>query len=182
MAPLASYREGMNTMYDSEPVRFVVSTQFLIKMGMAGFLIWAGWHYRSATCNHNLSLWLWVNGVAWLVFLSIFALSVLSSSGQSQAATFTLAACFPCAVCAMCVVGPFLLVWFIVGNFWILFGKAGDSENCDSGLYRIAFWYLIALYIWGTLSCCCLGGAKYRDISVIGGGSRSEPLMGGTRV
>ena len=39
MAPLSSYREGMNTMYDNEPVRLVVSTQFLIKMGMAGFLV-----------------------------------------------------------------------------------------------------------------------------------------------
>ena len=161
MAPLAAWSEGMNTAYDSEPVRFVVSTQFLIKMGVAGFLvslahnhnhahlcllnrllliyavcsaatylcvvqIWAGWHYSGSShpCNHSLALWLWVNGAAWLVFLSIFALSVLSSSGQSGAATFTLAACFPCAVCAMCVVGPFLVVWFIVGNIWIFLGSA----------------------------------------------------------
>ena len=52
-----------------------------------------------------------------------------------------------------------------------------EPDKCDSGLYRIAFWYLVALYIWGALSCCCLGGAKYRDITVVGGG-RSEPLMG----
>jgi len=160
-------------MYDNEPVRLVVSTQFLLKMGLAGFLIWAGWHYRHASCHHNLSLWLWVNGAAWLIFLSIFALSVLSSSGQSNAATFTLAACFPCAVCALCVMGPFLLVWFVVGNIWIFVGSGND---CDPGLYKIAFWYLIALYVWGAVSCCCLGGAKYRDITVIGGG-RSEPLM-----
>lgn len=111
MSPLADYRHSMNSMYDSEPVRIVVSTQFLIKMGLAGFLIWAGWHYRNATCNHNLSLWLWVNGVAWLAFLFIFALSVLSSSGASEAATFTLAACFPCFLCALCVAGPFLFIW-----------------------------------------------------------------------
>ena len=49
------------------------------------------------------------------------------------------------------------------------------QSDCEPGLYSIAFWYLIALYIWGVLSCCCLGGAKYRDITVVGG--RSEPLM-----
>ena len=70
-----------------------------------------------------------MNGVGWLTFLSIFALSVLSSSGQSSAATFTLAACFPCAVCAMCVVGPFLVVWFIVGNIWIFAGNNVSTEQ-----------------------------------------------------
>ena len=39
MAPLNDYRESMNTAYESEPVRLVVSTQFLIKMGLAGFLV-----------------------------------------------------------------------------------------------------------------------------------------------
>ena len=39
MSPLNDYRSTMNTMYDNEPVRIVVSTQFLIKMGLAGFLV-----------------------------------------------------------------------------------------------------------------------------------------------
>jgi len=175
MSPLASYRTSMNSMYENEPVRIVVSTQFLIKMGLAGFLIWAGWHYRNAACSHNLSLWLWVNGAAWLFFLSVFALSVVASSGASEAATFTLAACFPCLLCAMCVAGPFLLIWFVVGNIWVF---TGSTATCDSGLYRTAFWYLIALYIWGVISCCCLGGARYREITVVGGPGYSAPLMG----
>jgi hypothetical protein len=148
-------------------------------MGLAGFLIWAGWHYRNAPCNHNLSLWLWVNGIAWLAFLAIFALSVMSSSGASEAATFTLAACFPCFLCAMCVTGPFLVIWFILGNIWVFAGSS--SSQCDSGLYRTAFWYLIAIYIWAVLSCCCGVGARYRDLQVVGGG-RSEPLMGSAKV
>ena len=90
--------------------------------------IWAGWHYRNAQCNHNLSLWLWVNGVAWLAFLTIFALSVLSSSGASEAATFTLAACFPCFACALCVAGPFLFIWFVLGNIWV-FGGGGVRQQ-----------------------------------------------------
>ena len=39
MSPLASYRTSMNSMYENEPVRIVVSTQFLLKMGLAGFLV-----------------------------------------------------------------------------------------------------------------------------------------------
>jgi len=161
-------------MYENEPVRIAVSTQFLLKMALAGFLIWAGWHFRGHYCNHDLSTWLWVNGIGWVGFLFIFALVVLSSSGASAAATFTLAACFPCFFCALCLFGPFLLIWFVVGNIWVF---QESTDTCDPTLYRIAFWYLIGLYIWAVLSCCCFGGARYRDIRVVGGGS--APLLGG---
>ena len=192
MSPLNEYRAHMNHYYDNEPVRIVVSTQFLLKMGLAGFLIWAGWHFRNAECNHNLAMWLWVNGVGWLAFLTIFALSVMSSSGASDAATFTLAACFPCFLCAMCTAGPFLVIWFILGNIWVFVGGgvsasshaapthapahglqsamltrpcpahdcAATQSSCDSGLYRVAFWYLIAIYIWAVVSCCCAVSAR----------------------
>jgi len=178
MAPLANYRAGMNTMYENEPVRVVISTQFLLKMGLAAFLIWAGWHFHDAPCGHRLDLWLWVNGVAWLCFLAIFALSVLSSSGASEAATFTLAACFPCLFCAMCLCGPFLVAWFIIGNFWVF---QESTDTCNTTLYRISFWYLIGIYIWAVLSCCCFGGARYRTggFTVLGP-HPSAPLLGGT--
>jgi len=175
MAPLESWRTGVNGMYDKEPVRVAVSTQFILKVALAGLLIWAGWHFHDAACGHNLPTWLWINGVGWLVFLFIFALTVLSSSGASEAATFTLAACFPCFLCALCICGPFLLVWFILGNIWVF---QESTDTCDPTLYRIAFWYLIGLYVWAVLSCCCFGGAhRYSDIRVVGGG-RSAPLLG----
>jgi len=176
MAPLDSYRAGMNNMYENEPVRIAVSTQYLLKMALAGFLIWAGWHFHGSShpCSHDLATWLWVNGVGWLTFLIIFALVVLSSSGASQAATFTIAACFPCFLCALCVCGPFLFIWFVLGNIWVF---TTSTDTCDSTLYRIAFWYLIGLYIWAVLSCCFFGGARYRDIRVVSGGH--APLLGG---
>ena len=96
--------------------------------------IWAGWHFRNAQCNHNLSLWLWVNGAAWLLFLTIFALSVLSSSGASEAATFTLAACFPCLACGLCVAGPFLFIWFVLGNIWVFGGGGVRTPRTHSTL------------------------------------------------
>ena len=123
--------------------------------------IWAGWHYRHAECPYNLSLWLWVNGVGWLTFLSIFALSVLSSSGQSSAATFTLAACFPCAVCAMCVVGPFLVVWFIVGNIWIFAGNNVSTAQRTAhsvDMHRAAH-TLLQRVLTGRMCACCAAAA-----------------------
>ena len=71
--------------------------------------------------------------MGWLVFLSVFALAVLSSSGASEAATFTLAACFPCMLCAMCVAGPFLLIWFVVGNIWIFTGNVRPAAAAAAG-------------------------------------------------
>lgn len=178
MAPLESYRTGMSEMVSDQPVRLVLSTQFLVKMGIAGFLIWAGYHYSHSECGHPLALFLWVNGIAWMSFLLIFLLSILASSGQSDGAAFTLAACFPCLLCGLCVGGPFLMAWFILGNVWVF---QESEDTCNNTLYRIAFWYLIAMYVWSVVSCCCFGGSKYRSVQVVGGHPR-QPLLGESHV
>ena len=56
MSPLNDYRSTMNSMYDNEPVRIVVSTQFLIKMGLAGFLVSRRPHSNSTAATATPAL------------------------------------------------------------------------------------------------------------------------------
>jgi hypothetical protein len=153
--------------YTDGPTRVVITTQGIIKCAIAAFLIWAGVHYRHASCNHPLALWLLVMGAAWLGFLMLALLSVVASNG-SDGATVTLAVCFPCILCGLCLAGPFLVVWFILGNVWTY---TSSRDRCDRTLYDITFWYLIFLYAWALISCCCYGGRRYsQDFS-------REPLL-----
>lgn len=157
MATYASrYSEYVND-YTDGPTRVVITTQGVIKCIIAGLLIAAGIHYRHASCNHPLALWLLVMGAAWLGFLVLAFLSVVASKGNEGVAV-TLAVCFPCIMCGLCLAVPFLVIWFILGNVWTF---TSDRDRCDNTLYDISFWYLIFLYVWAVVSCCCYGGRRY---------------------
>jgi len=60
------------------------------------------------------------------------------------------------------LLGCFNFAWFICGNVWV-FGVHGrvvhddpSSENyCDGTAYNLAFWSIIAAYIFIGFFCCC---------------------------
>jgi len=136
--------------------KFVYVLQWTVWVGSSAFITWAGAHYKDTSeypCNKDIALWLLVWGAVSLALVSQELLMRCAAAKQW-------AACLMCIVCFILLIGLFQFCWFIVGSVWVFSTNETDCPADDGKLFKIGFWYLIALYIAFGLQCiykCCTG-------------------------
>jgi hypothetical protein len=125
-------------------------------VGLGAFLITMGIQYQDSQCNEDIALWLLITGIVSVVYVALG----LCIGGLVGSESETMQAVTGFSALVLCLNSLFGLAWFIVGNVWV-FGTDSctgplDTNCCDSTLYDIGFYYLIASYgIFGLF--CCIG-------------------------
>jgi len=132
--------------------KFLYLFQLILGCGISAFLLWAGLHYKDTDtypCNKPIAMWLFATGVTGLAVVGLMLIQVMCFlTGTEAGAFFGL-----CIAIIQGLSGLWSLVWFILGNVWVFGTNATDCPADDGTLFKIGFWYLIAVYILMGLGC-----------------------------
>ena len=125
---------------------------------MAGVLIG-----HDDDCDRPIRLWL---EVLWVVYAIHSLILILTEVIFAKCQNICIRIMNNIYVAGNCIMGPFMLVWFIMGNIWLY-----ESENCSNdwtagwrlSLVIMSFHYVLfaLIFIIGLVVCIliCIGNA-----------------------
>ena len=129
-----------------------ICCQLVIWIGMGIFWLVIYLQYKDVICEDPLPTWCLVNCIVAFCSLPGACLTqAIKMHGKQQTLGQTSKSVM-CLSCVTCLLAIFHLVWFILGNAWA-WGQ--NQLQCDWDLLYTIRVYLVVLYVFLGIGCCC---------------------------